>query len=75
MTNYIEMIKKSELSCEGCAFLKQIFKKKQVKDPKNPKKKIIVDEPTGDFGCYAPKGEPYASCMERGVIFTQGRDL
>lgn len=72
MNRYTEQQQKSELNCEGCVFLRQVFKKKQVKDPKNPKKKIIVDDATGDFGCYAPKGEPYASCMERGVIFKQG---
>jgi hypothetical protein len=48
--------------------------KKSVKDPSNPKRKKVIDKPTGLYGCYAPKGEPYSSCMDRGVIFTEGKD-
>ena len=71
MNRYTEQPQKSDLSCEGCVFHKQVFRKKLVKDPNNPRRKILIDEPTGNYGCYAPKGEPYRSCMERGVIFTQ----
>ena len=68
---YTEQPQKSDLSCEGCVFNRQVFRKKLVKDPHNARQKVLKDEPTGNYGCYAPKGEPYRSCMERGVIFTQ----
>lgn len=72
MNRYTEQPQTGDLSCKGCIFNKQIIKKKLVKDPCNAKRKILVDDPTGQYGCYSPKGEPFDSCLERKVIFTQG---
>lgn len=58
------------LSCDGCVFSRQTYGKKSIKDPSNPKRKKVVDIPTGLYGCHAPKGDLYDNCMERGVIFT-----
>lgn len=71
--SYTEQQQSSPLSCDGCVFSRQIHEKKSVKDPSNPKRKKVIDKPTGLYGCYAPKGEPYSSCMDRGVIFVDGK--
>ena len=71
--NYTEQQQSSPLSCDGCLFSRQIHEKKSVKDSSNPKRKKVIDKPTGLYGCYAPKGEPYSSCMDRGVIFVDGK--
>ena len=68
---YIEQQQSSPLSCDGCVFCRQTHEKKSVKDPSNPKRKKVIDKPTGLYGCYAPKDEPYSSCMDRGVVFTE----
>ena len=68
---YTEQQQSSPLSCDGCVFCRQIYEKKSVKDPSNPKRKKVIDKPTGLYGCYAPKGETYSGCMDRGVVFTE----
>ena len=68
---YTEQQQSSPLSCDGCVFCRQTHEKKSVKDPSNPKHKKVIDKPTGLYGCYAPKGEPYSSCLDRGVVLTE----
>lgn len=70
---YTEQQQSSPLICDGCVFCRHTYEKKSVKDPSNPKRKKVIDKPTGLYGYYAPKGEPYSSCMERGVIFVDGK--
>lgn len=69
--NYTEHQQSAPFSCECCVFSRQTYEKRGIKDPSNPKRKKVVDKPTGLYGCYAPKGEPYDRCMDRGVIFTE----
>ena len=69
--NYTEHHQSAPFSCEGCVFSRQTYEKRGIKDPSNPKRKKVIDKPTGLYGCYAPKGEPYDSCMERKAIFTE----
>ena len=66
--SYTEQQQPSPFTCKGCFFNREIVRKKVVKEQSRRTK--IVEEHTGKYGCYAPKGEPYDSCIERGVIFT-----
>ncbi len=62
---YIEVPEKSDLSCEGCSFSKEIMK------PKIKKGVVIGKEHTGKWGCFAPWEEPYMSCKKNHVIFVK----
>lgn len=60
---YDEVPEKSDLSCEGCFFSKEIIKPKVKKDV------IIGSEHTGKWACYAKWEEPFISCKKNHVIF------
>ena len=70
---YSEQPQRSGLSCEGCVFSRQVFKKVLVRDAYNHKRKVVKDMPTGNYGCYSPDTEPYRSCREREVIFLESK--
>lgn len=60
---YDEVQEKSDLSCEGCCF------NKEIKKPKMKKGVVIGYVSTGQSGCYAPSYEPFKGCKDRHVIF------
>lgn len=52
----------------GCVFSKEMMKRVSVGKGRTTEYKEV---PSGIFGCYSPKGEPYNSCKLRGVIFVE----
>lgn len=65
---YIEQPQKYDHSCVGCVFSKEMMKRVPVGKGRT---KEFKEVPTGIFGCYSPKGEPFNSCKLRGVIFVE----
>lgn len=65
---YIEQPQKGYCSCVGCVFSKEMMKRVSVGRGKTNEFKEV---PSGIFGCYSPKGEPYSTCKLRGVIFVE----
>lgn len=47
---YIDQQQSISLSCDCCIFSRQTYEKKSVKDPSSPKRKKVVDKPTGLYG-------------------------
>ena len=52
----------------GCVFSKEMMKRVPVGKGNT---KEFKEVPSGIFGCYSPKGEPYSTCKLRGVIFVE----
>lgn len=65
---YIEQPQKDDGSCVGCVFSKEMMKRVPVGKGNT---KEFKEVPSGIFGCYSPKGEPYSTCKLRGVIFVE----
>ena len=65
---YIEQPQKGDGSCDGCVFSKEMMKRVSVGKGRTTEYKEV---PSGIFGCYSPKDEPYNTCKLRGVIFVE----
>lgn len=70
--NYAEQTEKSDLSCEGCCFNRELFTTKYKE--KGKEWVAVGRESKHQWACYAPSEEPYKSCKERHVIFTLKTD-
>lgn len=64
---YTELTEKSDLSCEGCCFNREIFITKY--DKKGGKYIPKSKESKHQWSCEAPFREPFNSCKARHVIF------
>lgn len=62
---YNEVPEKSDLSCEGCCFSKEIMK------PVTRKGAIAKKVGSGQWGCFAPLKEPFMSCKKNHTIFKE----
>lgn len=71
--NYIQEPEKSDLSCEGCVFNKELFTSKYKLI--SGKYVQVGKESKHQSGCYAPFQEPYMSCKKNHIIFkTDGQN-
>lgn len=65
---YKKYAEPAEFSCEGCAFLFQCTRMKNVGLKSKPEYKEV---PTGNYGCFAPNIEPFRSCKVEHVIYKE----
>lgn len=62
---YIQEPEKSDLSCSGCCFNRELSKLIVKKG------QTLGSTGSGQWACYSPPEEPFASCKKNHIIFVK----